>query len=231
MLRLVFRRARLRLAVGLAAALTLPLLLPEAEDARLRALAAVALLAPWLVLGRDVRRVREGWRAAGLARRGGRLVWLELVPALLIVAVGALVGAGGRWQPALALFAWGGALVALADAFDRRWSRAGPAWVGVLSVALVLWTAPLWLAPFFGRTEIAPWIASGSVGIHPAAVALTAAGRPALQDPVFYSLTLSGVVEARPLSWLWGATFFAFTAFVGATLAVRAARRPGRCPT
>ena len=231
MLRLVFRRARARLALGLVAALTLPLLLPEAEDARLRALAAATLLAPWLVLGRDAERAREGWRTSALARRGGRLVLLELVPALLVVAACALAGTGGRWQPALALFAWGGALVALADALDRRWTRAGPAWVGVLTGALAVWTAPLWLAPWFGQTGLAPWIASGSVGLHPAAVALVAAGRPALQDPLFYSLTLSGVVEARPLSWSWGTTLFALTAFVGATLAVRAARRPGRCPT
>ena len=101
----------------------------------------------------------------------------------------------------------------------------------MLALVLVVWTAPLWLAPWFGRTELAPWLVSGSVGVHPAAVALSAAGRPALQDPLFYTLTLSGVVEARPLSWVWGSTLFAVTAVCGATLAVRAARRPGRCST
>jgi len=229
MLRLVLRRARWRLAVGLLVAASLLFWLPEAEGDRLRALAAWALLAPWMVLGRDARRVREGWRSAGVARRGAWLVWLELLPALALVALVALVGAGGRLQPALALFAWGASLVAVADAADRRWGRAGPAWLGVCAAATALWTAPLWLAPWFGRTDLAPWLASGSVGLHPAGVALAAAGRPALQDPVFYTLTLSGVVEARPLSWAWGSSLFMLTAIVGGALGVRASRRPGRC--
>ncbi len=224
-------RARWRLAVGLLVAVGLAFVLPEAPADRLRLLAAAGLLAPWLVLGRDATRAREGWREAGASVRGARLVWLELLPAWFVVAVAASLGTGGQWRPALALFAWGAAMVAVADALDRRASRAGPAWVGVLGLALVLWTAPLWLAPWFGRTDFAPWLVSGSVAVHPAAVALSAAGRPALQDPLFYAVTLSGVVEARPLSWVWGSTLFAITAVCGATLGVRAARRPGRCST
>ena len=229
MLRLVLRRARLRFAIGLAVAAALPMLLPDARDVRLWMLAAGATAAPWLVLGRDATRAREGWRVAASSARGHLVVLLELVPALLVVSVAAFVGAGG-WRPGLALFVWGAALVTLADAADRRWSRSGPAWVGLLVLVAAVWTAPLWLAPWYGRPGLSPWLVSVVVALHPVGSVLASAKLPTLQDPTFYTLTLSGVVEARPLSWIWGVSLHALVATAGAALAVRAARRPGRCP-
>ncbi len=226
MVRLTFHRARWRLLLGVAVILAVSAALPAAAGPRIWTLASLGLLAPWLVLGRDAVRAREGWRIAGRAPRGAALVLLELVPPLLVVGLGAALSASAAgWV----LLSWGAAMVCVADALDRRWTRPGPAWVGLLVSALVLWTAPLWLAPWFGRTALAPWIASGSVAAHPAGAALAAAGFAALQDPVFYRFTLSGVVEARPLSGAWGASLFTTTALAGAAMAVRAARRPGRC--
>lgn len=229
MLRLVLVRARVRLGAGLLIALTLPLWLPAQPSHRLWVVAALGLLAPWLVLGRDRGRAREGLRAAlRSAPRGGLLALAELLPALVVVWFAALIGASGVLTAALALFAWGAGLVALADALDRRVGRAGPAWVVVLVLGLAVFTAPLWLAPFFGRVPWAPWLGTAAVGLHPAAAALTAAGHPALQDAVFYTYTLSGVHEVRPLPWTCGTAFFGLAALAGAIMSMRAVRRPQR---
>lgn len=226
LLPLALRRARLRFAVGLALVLTLPLWLPSDPSSRIWTLTAVALLAPWLVLGRDARSNAEGWRGALCgAPRAGRLVLLELVPPLAVVAMGAIIGTGGLGAPALTVFAWAAALVCVTDALDRRLGRPGPAWVGVLVGALAVLTAPLWLAPVFGGAG-APWVATLAIGLHPAAATLAAAGQSTLQDPVFYTWTLSGVIEVRPIGWLAGASLFLIAAVLGAARAVRAIRRP-----
>lgn len=224
MLRLVLRRARTRFALGLAFAMAMPIWLPATPSSRIWALVAVSLLAPWLVLGRDAASSREGWRLALCdVPRAGRLVLLELVPPLIVVAVAAIVGTGGLGAPALGLFAWGAALVCVADAFDRRLGRPGPAWVAVYGAALLVSTAPLWSAFAFGYAPgtVATW----AVGLHPAAMVLAAAGQSTLQDPVFYTYTLSGVVEVRPLGWGWGAAAFGLVALLGAARATRAVRR------
>lgn len=237
MLPLALRRARLRFALGLTVALTLPLWLPDAPSARIWTLTALALLAPWLVLGRDARSNAEGWRAALCnAPRAGRLVLLELVPPLTIAALAALLGttgldSPGPATPALVLFTWTAALICIADALDRRLGRPGPAWVLTLTTALALTTAPLWLAPTYAAPGLAPpsaapWIATLAIGLHPAAATLAAAGHATLQDPIFYTYTLSGVVEVRPLGWPPAAALFTATAILGAIRAIHAVRRP-----
>lgn len=224
MLRLALRRARTRFSLGLAFALAMPLWLPGAPSDRIWALVAVALLAPWLVLGRDAHSSREGWRLALCdVPRAGRLVLLELVPPLLVVAIAAIVGTGGVGAPALGLFAWAAALVCLADALDRRLGRPGPAWVALYGVAAVVLVAPLWLAFAFG--QLPGTLATWTIGLHPAAMVLSAAGQSTLQDPVFYTYTLSGVVEVRPLWWGWGAAAFGLVALLAGLRAVRAVRR------
>ncbi|MCA9540194.1 MAG: hypothetical protein KC620_14955 [Myxococcales bacterium] len=226
MFRLAFRRARLRFALGAAFALALPLWLPAAPSARAWTLSALCLLAPWLVLGRDARSQAEGWRQALCdVPRGGRLVLLELLPPFGVLLLGALMGTGFAWRPAVALVAWGACLVTAADAFDRGFGRAGPAWVAVLIAALALMLAPLWLAPWFGEARLAPWLATGAIALHPAGVVLSAADLPALQDPMFYAFSLSGVVEVRPVPWTWGTAVFSLAAAAGAARAVRAVRR------
>ena len=226
MIRFALRRARLRFAAGLLVALGAFWCLPEQLDQRVWWTCAVLLGAPWLVLGRDAAREAEGWRVALVdAPRAGWLVMAELVPALALVALIACAGARFEWAPAVALFTWGAALVTVADALDRRLGRAGVAWVVVLTMGLLVCTAPLWLAPWFGEAPWTPWLASGAVALHPAGSALAAAGLPTLQDPLFYSLTLSGVVEARPMSWAWGAGFFGALALLGAAAAVLFGRR------
>ncbi len=224
MLRLALRRARTRFTLGLAFALAMPIWLPAAPSSRIWTLVAVALLAPWLVIGRDASSSREGWRLALCdVPLAGRLVVLELLPPLLVVAVAAIIGTGGPGAPALGLFAWGAALVCGADALDRRLGRPGPAWVATYGAALAVLTAPLWLAFAFGQAP--GWLATWTVGLHPAATVLAAAGQSTLQDPVFYTYTLSGVVEVRPLSWGWGAAASGLVALLAGARAARAVRR------
>lgn len=226
MLRLALRRARSRFAIGLSFALAMPLWLPSVPSDRIWALVMAGLLAPWLVLGRDARSSAEGWRTALCETpRASRLVLLELVPPLVVVAVAAIIGTGGVGAPALAVFAWGASLVCAADALDRGLGRPGPAWLAVAAGGLAVLTAPVWLAFAFGTTELAPWPATLTIGLHPAAATLAAAGQSTLQDPVFYTYTLSGVVEVRPLAWGWGVAVFGLAASVATVRAVRAVRR------
>ncbi|MEZ4470161.1 MAG: hypothetical protein R3F60_05015 [bacterium] len=225
MLRWAFREARWRLAVGGAIALTTPAWLPDAPSPRLWSLAAFALLAPWLVLGRDARRVEADLRTPLASTRGlPRWVAAELAPPLLVVAAGALVGTGLDLPAAAPLFAWGAFLVCLADALDRRSARAGAAWVGVLVVGLVVLAAPLWVAGWLGGAS--HWPGTLAVGLHPAAAALAGSGHATLQDPLLYRWSLSGVVEVRPLPWWPAVVAFLALAAVASWGAVQSARRP-----
>ncbi len=226
MLRLVLRANRWRLLVGGLAVIAAAIALPSDTAPRLWLAAALLALSPWLVLGREAGRRRAGWaRAAAMSARGGQLAALELLPPALVVGAGAAVGGAGDPKVSLTLAAWGWAALALTDGLDRRRGEGGAAWLGWLSLSLAVWTAPLWLAPWFGRTEWAPSLASGAVGYHPAGAALAAAGLPTLQDPVFYEWTLSGVVEALPTPWLHGALFWLTLALLGTTFTVRCATR------
>lgn len=226
MLGWALREARWRLIVGLVLAITTPLWLPADPSLRLWAVCAFVVLAPWLVLGRDARRIATGLREPLRgAQRLGRLVAIELVPASGVLAVGALVGSGGQPAAALAIFAWGFFLVALADALDRRSARAGAAWIVVLAVVGVIATAPLWLAGWF-NTTYGHWPATLSVGLHPAGAALVGAGRVTLQDPVFYTWTLSGVVEVRALGWWPGTLLYLALGALAYLASLYNARRP-----
>lgn len=218
---------RFLVAVALGALLTAAL--PASFSLRVHAITlGLGLLAPWLVLGRDAGRRADGFReAVRVSRRGGRLVLLELLLPTVAVASVALLWSGGRPLPALAASAWGMAVLATADGFDRRAQHPGAAWVAVAALVLTFYTAPWWLAPFMGH-GLGHWAATLGFGLNPAAVALTAAGRTALQDPFFYTWTLSGTVDARPLSWSVGTGFHTALALVGMAWSVSSARCPTR---
>ncbi|MFN3202240.1 MAG: hypothetical protein ACE366_27800 [Bradymonadia bacterium] len=229
MLRLVVRLSWVRWLVGMACALSLPLWLPDPLATRLWVLAGVALLAPWLVIGQDQKRRDWGIRTAlRMARRTPRLVCLELVPPLTVVITGALLGTGGRVAPALSLIAWAMLWVIVADALDRRAASAGGAWTPVVALAMLWASMPVILAPWFGVTSASPWLSSLTVGLHPVGSALDAAGLSTLQDPWFYAGTLSGVVEAHPISWLWGLVVLIAWAVVALIWSIRAAGQPER---
>lgn len=228
MLRAAFIRARLRLLSGVVIIAATAAICAGSAHAIWYAV-GLSLCAPWLVLGRDAARIARGEREGlRLAPRGARFVAAEWAPALLLIAGGALAFAGGQPAPALCLFTWTSALVLWADALDRRTSQAGAAWLGVLLPALLILSAPLWMAGWFGQSDWAPWPATLSVGLHPVGMSLAAAGKAALQDPVFYRWTLSGVVEAHPLNWLFGAALYGTLSCLAALAALGAARRPSR---
>ncbi len=224
-LRSGFRRCAAAVVLGALLTLALP------ETASMRAQAAalgMGLFAPWLVLGRDAARRPDGFREAlRVSRRAGRLVVAELLLPFAAVLLVALVWASARPLPALALAAWGWAAVAAADALDRRALHPGGAWVAAAALVLGLYSAPWWLAPFMGH-GYGHWPATLGFGLHPAAVTLAAGGRAALQDPFFYTWTLSGTVDARPLPWNIGTAFHCALAVIGTGWAVLSARRPTR---
>lgn len=227
-LRAYARRALVGLVVGALVASLLPS--SPSSRAHLAAL-LVGLGAPWLVLGRDAARRRDGFREAlRTSRRAGRLVLLELLPPLGVLAVAVALMAAGVSGVTLALFAWGAAGVTAADALDRRATHAGAAWAAVATATLALYTAPWWLAPLMG-CGLGHWPATLGFGLHPAATALVGGGRAALQDNFFYTWTLSGLVDARPLPASVGIVFHFALAAGGAIFATFAARRPTRSLT
>ena len=224
-LRIGLRRFLVATALGTLLMATLPAVL----SLRVHAIAlGFGLLAPFLVLGRDAARRADGFReAVRVSRRAGRLVVTELLLPACAVVIVALLWTRGQPLPALTATAWGLAVLTAADALDRRALHPGAAWVVVAALVLTLYTAPWWLAPFMGQ-GLGHWVATLGFGLHPAAVALTAAGQTALQDPFFYTWTLSGTVDARPLSWTAGTGLYCALALVGAAWAVSSARRPTR---
>lgn len=204
-----------------------PLLFPDGLADRLRLLALLTLLSPWLVLGREARRRQRGLRRAmAMTPRLWRLVLLELL--LPLTPVWVLAWLNAPWEAALSLTAFSAALMSFADALDRRSGQAGEAWVKIFFASGLIFTAPLWLAPFYGLPGLSPWVATYGVGLHPLASALAASGRVTLQDPYFYEWTLSGVLEVRPLGWTWGAGVYALAAAAGTLVAIRGARAPQR---
>ncbi len=218
---IVFQRARARVLIGLALVGTLALLLPQATSPLLWIGAALMMLVPWLVLGRSDRLRREGWlETLRGARRSWRWCLAELlVPALVVAAGAAVVGAGSA-GPTGALLAWGLFVLAVADRADRRALHAGAAAVPTFALLLGLFTAPWLAAPAFGQ-GLGHWPATLVFGLHPVGVALSTAGRSPLQDPFFYTWTLSGTVDARPLPPNVGLFLWIFLALVAGIVATR----------
>lgn len=164
---------------------------------------------PILCVGRMQRRAEDGWWHDARSLRGEtRLYGLDLVFLIVPAIVFGVLAGAGRLPTTLAMTAWVFALLTTADLLDRLVSDVRFIWLSLWAIVVPGLTAPLWLAPLFGQTAVAPAIATWSIGLHPAATVLGASGLPTLQDPLFYHLTLSGVVEVRPLWWGWGTLFF-----------------------
>ena len=203
--RLIQRRRRPFLLSHLvfgALAAALLIFLPTEPSARLWGGALATLLAPSLVIGRSQRWRSEGMSAT-LLSTPSLLRWqlIQLQPALLIVCLAGLVIGRGSFPVALLFILWGTLSVFLADTFDRRLQSFGQAWCWTLLLQLGFLSAPLWGGIWFGRTFLSPWLATLCINLNPVIAGLAAAGRPTLQDPVLYQLTLSGIVEVRPLPW------------------------------
>ena len=212
MVRFALRQSLSRTGPALALTLVVGFLAPSGHGLRALFAQAVAIFLPLLVLGRDQRRRVEGSRfAMRLTPGASRLALFELVPGLFVSAVWAsvLTRSGSGFEPAaaivLALFYF--TVVAVSDAFDRRSADAGEASVRVMGALAVWLTLPVILGPIFGR-GYGHWPATLAVGMNPAGAVLAAQGRTALQDPIFYTYTWSGMVDARPLPW--GLTALAF---------------------
>jgi hypothetical protein len=227
-LRASFRRCVAALPLGGA----WTFILPESPSVRVWCTTlAVGLVGPWLVLGRDASRRADGFReAVRLGRRSARLVLAELLGPAVTLAALALLWSGGAGLPALVTTLWGVAVLALADGFDRRAPHAGAAAVSTLVVVGLLLATPWLCSPWMGQ-GLGHWVATLTFGLHPAGIAHAAAGRAVLQDPFFYTWTLSGTVDARPMAALHGLVFLSVLAVFAAGFSVRSARRALRSTT
>ncbi len=221
-LRASLRRCLVALPLGGALALALP----EGTSARvLTSTLAMGLAAPWLVLGRDAARRADGFReSVRNGRRTARLVLSELIVPTLTVGLLAVLWARGAGGSALALGLWGAAVLGLADGFDRRAVHPGAAAIATLSLVGLVLAMPWWLSPWMGQ-GLGHGLATVAFGLHPAGIAHAAAGRTVLQDPLFYTWTLSGTVDARPVGALHGLFFLGALVLLGAGWSVRSARR------
>ncbi len=212
------------------AALTLVLvgfLAPDETGPRTWLFLGASLLLPALLIGRMQRRAAAGWLEEACSAPGaGRLYLFDCILGVATAVLLGVLGGAGDLSATVALTAWCLAITCFADLLDRALPDPRVAWL-ILGGSVVVWlTSPLWLAPLFGRTGLAPWLATWSIGLHPATVVLAAFEQPTLQDPVLYRLTLSGVVEVRPLWWGWGALTY-LIAFIGsAVLCFFVRRRP-----
>lgn len=227
-LRASLRRCVIALPIGGA----LTFVLPDAVSVRVQLTTlVVGLVAPWLVLGRDTARRMDGFReAVRNGRRTGRLVLAELALPVATLAMLALLWARGAWGPALVTTLWGTTVLALADGFDRRAPHAGAAAVATLSLVGLVLASPWILSPLMGQ-GLGHWVATLTFGLHPAGLVHVAAGHAALQDPFFYTWTLSGTVDARPVAALHGILFLSALAVSAAGWSVHSARRDIRNPT
>ena len=229
MLRYLIRHERVYLCaatglVGLSA-----LFLPEAHGPRTWAFVGISVLLPVLLIGRMGRRNEQGWaEESAIAPEAGRLYLVDLLLALAPAVCLGILGGWGQWTAVVALSSWSVAVICFADLLDRAIGDVRVVWLLFLVSLTLYLSCPLWLAPAFGRTGLAPWLATLTVGLNPAAVVLAAFEQPTLQDPLLYRFTLSGVVEVRPLWWGWGAIVYSVgTALsIGTCIYLRRGPRP-----
>ncbi len=224
MIRITFKRSRNLILIGCLAALSANLVLPPELGLRIWVCSLLGMCAPVLVLGRDRERQRGRWRNALSPAIALPTVCIELLPALLVVLIFSLSAAWGHWAVAVIFFLWSAALVTMADMLDRAFGDPAPAFGIVLVLMTAAFTAPLWLAPWFGQAPWAPWLTTMAIRLHPAGAALSAAGLNTLKDPVFYQ-TIGVHLEVKQVAWVWGAGLLAGVCLLGLGGAVLAAGR------
>ena len=205
MFNILLWRIYYRILAGVVSLLLMLAFVPTHTTTRLWLGVGLGLLCPLLVLGRRRSLNREAYALIlqSLPRQR-RWQLLGLTPAFFIVSLWSIMIAQGSWQLGVIYLSWGIACVSLADLFDKRQVRIAEAWGWSVLFILALGTAPFWGALFFGRTAFSPWIATLCISAHPVYTGLKSIGKHALQDPLLYEITQSGLVEVHPLPWWFG---------------------------
>lgn len=162
----------------------------------------LGLLAPLLVVGRRESLNRASYHLYQRTLPSPRLWELKgLFPALSMLCLWALVVSRGAPKATLVYCSWYALCALTADCFDVRRERLGEAWAYSFVTLLILISAPLWGAIWFGDTALSPWPATLSLGLHPVFAAVSSSAESALQAPLLYQYTLSGLVEVRTTPW------------------------------
>ena len=211
-----------RILAGIVLVFVVGFLLPSTMTERLWIGSLFGLACPLLVLGRRRSLNREVYAVilSSLPHPRRWQIW-GLSPAFFIIALWSVMIAQGSLKLSFTLFCWGVCCVSLADLFDKRKARLGDAWSSSILSITILVTAPFWGALWFGRTVFSPWIATLCLGAHPTISGLKSLGMVALQDPLLYRITQSGLVEIQPLPWWAGAFLYLFLSFICLELTVR----------
>ncbi|MEE2786082.1 MAG: hypothetical protein VX589_02015 [Myxococcota bacterium] len=226
MLTYILKRDRIILGLSALAIVVGDWFLPDAAGPRSWCLLAASLCLPFCVVGRSYQRAHENWLTVS-RRTHRRLKYLvmEQLSTVLILGLFALLGGQGEWRATLALLTWGAAILLVSDAVDRLLVTPARVWSTLVFAGLFLLLSPLYLAPWFGQTALSPGLSSYAIGLHPIGLVLSAFGEPTLQNPLLYRVSLSGVVEVRPLTWTYGLVFYVAVSMVALWCAVYAERR------
>ena len=194
-------------------------LVPESVGGRFWTGSAWMLLSPLLIAGR-FRAPEFANRTQFILQSGRRsnIHLMELFGAFFCsVCIGVAV-VGDVTLPALVLGVWGGLLCGISSVLEQvNLSNSTTLLVGVF-VGGLFWSSPFWLGPWLGEPGFTPWLASWLMWLHPVSLALSLAGLTNLIEPIFYSVTLIGVVEVElfdphgGLIVLWLATMVSFGA-------------------
>lgn len=164
--------------------------------------AALGLLAPLLALGRRELLNRAAYHHYQRTLTHPRLWELKgLLPAFSILIFWSLLVSQAQGPLFVVYLSWYSLCLLIGDFFDVKRERLGEAWAYTSVVLISLITAPLWGALWFGETPFTPWVATLSIGLHPTFAAVSSSAEVALQVPLLYQNTLSGLVEVRSLPW------------------------------
>lgn len=205
MFNILLWQSKWRIIFGVITLLASLFVIPDELTARLWSGLSFGLLCPLLVLGRRRSLNREVYALilSALPRQRRWQIW-GLTPAFFVVGLWSMLIAQGAWQIGLIFLSWGVACVSLSDFFDKKRGKLAEAWGWASLTIIGLASAPFWGALLFGRTAFSPWIATFCMNAHPVYAGLKSVGRHALQDPLLYEITQSGLVEVSPLPWWFG---------------------------
>lgn len=209
MFNILLWQSKRRIIFGVLSLILMLFWLPDGLTSRLWVGVGLGLACPLLVLGRRRTLNREVYATilSSLPRRRRWQLW-GLTPSLFMITLWSLVIAQGSWRLGMIFFFWGVCCVSIADFFDKRLRRVSEAWISTTLCVLGLGGAPFWGALLFGRTAFSPWFATLCIEAHPVYSGLRSVGRLALQDPLLYEITQSGLVEVHPLPWWFGSLCF-----------------------
>ena len=208
MLMFILRRDLVRLLVGAAFTLLLPLILPRDPTVRVWGLVAASLMVPGLVLGRRERDAQAGLAAMESCRKCFLLRVYGLIGPAVLVLVGAWLGCALLWRPTLVLSLWGLLLLILADFLDRQCRSVNVASLVIYVIITAFLTSPLWITIQFIKESSCASVLGWLLALHPVGAIKLSWSIDLAKDPFFSHFTWAAVLDMDWPSWGWAIAFY-----------------------